>query len=374
MTHLYDLVAPVDLYMGTHDGLIKVRDHETLPYSIYNYTDRALYTPGAWDNPAVRVCRGLVVHKQRLTVVARPWAKFFNHGQKEAAVIAMHEPVTVLDKLDGSLGIGYLDDLGQPRIATRGSFHSDQAEWATSWMGANKYLSSDPGGWYGFTPLFEIIYPENRIVCDYGDRQELVLLGGVEIETGRAYTPHEAGVRIGWEGAEAETFPASTLGEALALPPRPGKEGVVVMSDMQPQALVKIKQEDYVALHRIVTGLSERSVWERMMAGDMLEDILDGIPDELHKWVSNVYCGLCADQFHLGHDAIAVHEAILRFLGASGCASVSRKDYAEQAKKHTELRPYLFMLLDGKDIWQAVLKSLKPAGDKRPVNRKEDVA
>jgi hypothetical protein len=28
----------------------------------------------------------------------------------------------------------------------------------------------------GTTPLFEIVYPSNRIVVDYGDRRELVLL------------------------------------------------------------------------------------------------------------------------------------------------------------------------------------------------------
>ena len=50
----------------------------------------------------------------------------------------------------------------------------------------------------------------------------------------------------------------------------------------------KIKQDDYVALHRIVTGLSERTVWQHMTDGRPLAELLDGLPDELHTWTRDV--------------------------------------------------------------------------------------
>ena len=47
--------------------------------------------------------------------------------------------------------------------------------------------------------------------------------------------------------------------------------------------MIKIKQEDYVILHRIVTGLNERAVWEHLMThnGDYSE-LLESVPDEFY--------------------------------------------------------------------------------------------
>ena len=86
-----------------------------------------------------------------------------------------------------------------------------------------------------------------------------------------------------------DTFAYGTLAAALAAPPRPGAEGLVVRYiEQPPQRLVKIKQDDYVALHRIVTGLSERTVWQHMTDGRPLAELLDGLPDELHTWTRDV--------------------------------------------------------------------------------------
>lgn len=99
----------------------------------------------------------------------------------------------------------------------------------------------------GFTPLVEIIYPDNRIVCDYGDRDELVLLGGVWIESGEYVGPDEAADLCDWEGRTARTFTYVTLADALAAPPRKGAEGLCVRYLHEPR-IVSIKQDDYVAL------------------------------------------------------------------------------------------------------------------------------
>src|SRR5690606_23624256 len=91
------------------------------------------------------------------------------------------------DKIDGSLGIQYRLPDGRQAIATRGSFTSDQALHAT------KRLRE--AGWdimphdFAFTWLWEIVYPGNRVVVDYGDRDELVYLGAVGIEHGEFLPP-----------------------------------------------------------------------------------------------------------------------------------------------------------------------------------------
>ena len=117
--HLHDLVNPRDLDAGLADRLITRREHED-GQIILNYSDSALYTPGAWDNPAVRQCRGIITTRHGW-IVARPWAKFFNHGQPEAGDLPLDAHVEVTDKIDGSLGILHYGRDGDPRVATRGS-------------------------------------------------------------------------------------------------------------------------------------------------------------------------------------------------------------------------------------------------------------
>ena len=57
---------------------------------------------------------------------------------------------------------------------------SDQAVEATKML-QNHDLSNLNRDW---TLLFEIIYPENKIVCDYGDTRNLFLLAGFDKKMG----------------------------------------------------------------------------------------------------------------------------------------------------------------------------------------------
>lgn len=362
--NLLDIISKTDLDRALADKLITIRD-DGAGLRILNYSDAALYTPGAWDNPAVRTCRGVIVDDS-WHIVARPWVKFFNHGQAEAGALDLTAPVEVTDKLDGSLGIIHRALDGQLRVATRGSFESDQAIHATEVL-----RSRYPDLWAvgQITPLAEIVYPANRIVVDYGDLDDLVLLGGVDIETGRYYSPGVAAVAIGWAGPTTTSFPHATLQEALAAPPRPGMEGLCVRYVHHDQ-IVKIKQDDYVRLHRIVTGLSERSVWEHMCAGRRLEGLLGELPDELHQWTRDVWDQLDDAATSLFGRALQAHQQIVDAL-PDGWA---RRDYAEQAKLWAPLTPYLFQILDERDPRPAILKTLKPAGDTRAKAISEAIA
>lgn len=351
---LNELVDRDDLARGIADGLIASRpsgDGQT----IHNYTSAALWTAGAWDNPAVRQCRGLISDDVTGRVVARPWAKFFNYGQAEAGELDLNAEVEVTDKLDGSLGIIHAAPDGRLRVATRGSFTSDQATHATEWLRENVHGIARTG----LTPLVEIIYPENRIVCDYGDTDELRLLGAVDIETGRYLGPTDAANRLGWTAGTTSVLRHATLHHALLAPPRPGAEGMCVRFLDRPH-IVKVKQADYVALHRIVTGLSERTVWEHMTADRPLGELLDPLPDELHPWVLEVWGDIEDRAATIVADARRQHQAILNTLPVRH----ERRDYAELAKA-SPLAPCLFQLLDGRDPAPGILKTLRPYGDRR---------
>ena len=369
MTHLYDIIDPDQLARGIADKLINARESGD-GLTILNYSAAAMYTPGAWDNPAACACRGLI-HDADGTVIARPWAKFFNHGQPEAGHLDMTAPVEVTDKVDGSLGIIHPRPDGTWAVATRGSFTSDQAVHATRILDGYRFDVDVAREW---TLLVEIVYPANRIVCDYGDRDELVLLGAVRIADAETVGPDVARSLTGWTGPVAVTFCHDTLAAALAAPPRPGAEGLVALYLGQPQRLVKIKQDDYVALHRVVTGLSERTVWQHMTDGRPLAELLDGLPDELHAWTRDVWDGLAMNVEVACDDVDHAYSAIVDDLPDGW----TRKDFALAAQaidlEDHRYRPMLFLRHDGRDVSASALKHLKPRGDTRAKTITEDVA
>lgn len=274
-----------------HLGYIRTQSHPRYPrYRIANYTEKAVFDK-EWNDVTLQ-CRGLIFDDNTGAVIARPFRKFFNHNESSAPKIGLHDPVVVTDKMDGSLGILYRQPDGCWAVATRGSFDSDQARHATAvfqaryenYMGAAWGFNPPPG----ITYLFEIVYPANRIVVDYGQLDDLVLLGAVDDATGKSITPEVIQKSSNpWPGPVTETFTYNTFSQALGADPRPGKEGFVVL-DLRTDERIKIKYEDYIKLHRIVTNLTARRVHEVMMQGLDLDTWISALPDEFHDWVLDV--------------------------------------------------------------------------------------
>src|SRR5690606_6921436 len=269
-------------------GYVTQRWHRDYDLAILNYTDKAQFD-NKW-NPVTRQCRGLIVRLdddgQYAEVIARPFPKFFNYGQPGADEIDLDEPACVTDKMDGSLGIAYLTPDDTLAIATRGSFHSEQAEWATAWLHESvsptelEHLTGIAGI---FTDLFEIIYPENRIILDYGDHEGLTYLGSVHVYTGEIA---DFGDLMEPPLAVAEIL-GESLREALDLEPRENAEGVVVTT--RDGRAVKLKQEDYLLKHRARFNLTPRRIWETIVADVTLDDFLEGMPDEFHDAISDTW-------------------------------------------------------------------------------------
>lgn len=359
---LHDVLNLDDLAKAQLDGYVRRQVHPTLPLEIWNYTEKAQFDR-AW-NGVTLACRGLISNTQTDEVIARPFEKFFNYGEHPEASLAklMHARAEVTDKLDGSLGILYQADDGWS-IATRGSFASEQAIHATQ-----LYRERYQGTWtpvQDHTYLFEIIYPANRIVCDYGGMDDLVLLGCVDNETGLTHGPNWI---WDWRGPRTEVFETKTLADALAMEPRAGAEGVVVRL-IDRDIRIKIKQEDYVALHKLVTGMNERAVWERLGAGDTVEDIQQGLPEEFWPWVRGVGYGLLVQLNAIVKEAQAEHNAILAALPEGW----SRKDYAALAQK-SEHRAWLFMILDGRDPSEKIWRTLRPSAERSMIANTEEAA
>lgn len=365
MAYVTDLgFTMLELGKAKDDGDVRSQVHPEFPeLEIFNYTEDVQYR-NRW-NKITLACRGLILNTVTGEIVARPWEKFFNLGQMDNRIAAT-APVEVTDKLDGSLGILYREPgitkfdgtylPGDWAIATRGSFASEQAIHATGLL-ATKYRNfiDNLGHAFDITALFEIVYPDNRIVVNYGDMDDLVLLGGVHKERGYYLGPWEVAGVLDWTGPVTEVFEYPSFVAAISAPDRKGKEGYVIRSGRN---IVKSKQADYVELHRIVTNLSPKTIWEMIGDGKTVADICAGIPDEFHKYVEDIGNGLIAKASEIEYAVNIYYGGLLAKLGGEP----SRRAFAEKATK-SQYAKYLFLLFDGKSIRDQIWKHIKPRGD-----------
>jgi RNA ligase len=315
------------------DGWLNSQRHPDADLRIFNYTPKTQYESN-WT-PETLACRGLILDADG-TVVARPFPKFFNHGDPQIGEIPI-EPFTVTEKIDGSLGIFYrIDD--EPYIATRGSFTSEQAIEGTRMI---REREIDELG--GVTPLFEIVYPSNRIVVDYGDRRELVLLAAIDNATGLdAPLPAYDGPIVTNHG----TVPV----DLLAAREKPNSEGFVV--SFESGLRVKVKFAEYVRLHKIVTGINARSIWESLKNGDDIASLLDGVPDEIHDWIMATSESLRAAYQVVETECAQVFFDRLRDADRKAIAGYFLASGANSA--------VLFRMLDGKPYDELIWKAIYP--------------
>lgn len=351
---LSDIIDTEFLEVEIEAGYVSRRFHPEFPeLAILNYTDKCQFDQN-WNAVTLQT-RGLIYNTETEEVVARAFRKFFNHSDTaHTGDLNPDAPVVgVFDKLDGSLGIVYERPDGELAVATRGSFSSEQAIHATEWL-------NSPGGWHallreelhtdvecGFTPVGEIIYPDNRIVLDYGDRDEIAFFGSVEVETGR-FIPD-------WDLEPPEFREGWTLRDVLSLPPRPNAEGYVIWFDEF--NAIKWKQDDYLALHRIVSNLTEKEVWRQLKAGTF-EGFVAALPDEFHQWATDTAQPLQIEASSIENRVFVWH----RILVAEGYET--RKEQAQWVMENVDAyyRGLVFGLLDGRDISEGIWKLLEPKG------------
>lgn len=330
------------------EGYIRETEHPYWDLHILNYTEKAQFD-NVW-NEVTTQCRGLIVNSHD-KIIARPFDKFHNYSDEDNQYLDC--PAVITDKMDGSLGIlwHYNGDYG---IATRGSFASDQAIHGTYLLKSRyKRFAEEDADPYS-TYMFEIIYPENRIVLNYGFQDDLVLLGARDIEEGYTIPPNSL---VEWLGPRTTTFPYKTLREALEAPQRVNAEGYVV-SFPHNEHRIKIKQQDYIELHKIVTGLTKRRIWENLKSGQTIERMCEIIPDEWHSWLNDVYEEIDA-AFALESNKISLAYSAIKWSMPDG---FTRKEFAERAKQ-TDYPGFMFMLLDGKDITSKVYDLVRPEAE-----------
>lgn len=322
---------------------------------IFNYTQTCQFAQ-AWDD-TTRQCRGLIMNVETGEVLARPFPKFFNYGEhvSKGWAIPTTRPI-VSEKLDGSLGILYSLN-GRPWIATRGSFTSNQAVWATEWWRANVVVMPNPGE----TGLFEIIYPENRIVVAY-DFSGMVHLATLRTDTGKQL-PRDYAIYPGVRKAKEVEY---TDMETLEKMDEPNSEGFVLYYPEE-NVRMKVKFPEYVRLHRIVTGINEIAIWEHLKDEKPMDALVQSVPDEFFNWVTEVSNRL-GDAFEKIYTAAREdYDEILTDLkiGDTGLgepiAPETRKEFAIAAGRRKN-PGILFAMLDNKPVAPIIWKMVRPHG------------
>lgn len=320
---------------------------------IFNYTQKCQFDK-LWDEVTMR-CRGLIMNVKTGEILARPFKKFFNvseHLEVLKEKLPDEDPM-VIEKYDGSLGIMYTLN-NEVWIATRGSFISEQAVWATKWWRENK--GEEPYG-NEVTHLFEIIYPENKIVVDY-DFSGLVYLGGFNTKTGDWAVGSIMPVRT------AEVIPYTSL-EELQEMNTPNSEGFVVF---YPKAGLRLKMKfpEYVRLHKIVTGLSALGVWEYLKEhgeGADIRKIAENAPDEFYKWLDQTAKDIRGAFDSIRKDSFNHFVRIRELMESEMVGGGSRKEWAEQITK-MKYPSVGFAMLDSKDFNSIIWKIIRPKGNK----------
>lgn len=318
------------------EGYIGEQCHTDAPFRVLNYTAKTQYE---WHwTPETMACRGLIVADDG-TVIARPFPKFFSIEQRGSEPLPC-EPFQAYEKMDGSLGILYFIN-GEPRIATRGSFISDQAKWATAHLQTKyKGVRFNPD----YTYLFEIIYPDNRIVVNYGDFADLVLLAVIRKSDGADMPLEDLGFPV------VKLYDGIKDFAELSLLEESNKEGFVIR--FESGLRVKVKFAEYKRLHRLLTALSPRGIWEAMQTEAGLQPILDRVPDEFYQWVRDTRDDLWAKFLAIEHQC----KRDFKVLG-------SRKETAlyYQTCQYPHI---LFKMLDGAEYAPLIWKQIYPEAAK----------
>jgi RNA ligase len=326
------------------DGLLYKQVHPSLPLTIWNYTEKVQYE-NLWDEVTL-MCRGLVTDDTG-DIVATPFQKFFNieEGKFEPT-----EKFEVYEKMDGSLGIVFWYR-GQWVVATRGSFTSDQANKAREIL--RKYNTDIM--FRHLTFCFEIIYPENRIVLDYGTDEKLVLLGTFD-KNGKET---DSSIWSQWGFDVVKKYDGIKDYKQLKEMVKNDQEGFVVKFSNGDR--IKVKGVEYLRLHKIMTNVTTTGVWEYLKNGEDVMELLKDVPDEFYKKIQNYVKDLRYSYFQISEDAGKKFDYMMYGKYNDKEPITDRKEFAEWVSTQPKhMSGILFRMFDKKDYSEIIWNLIRP--------------
>jgi hypothetical protein len=276
-THLQGLLRSgitiaevIDKY---HLNVNRSKRHSNLVQFKYDQIDSDL------SDALVQQCRGIIMDEaDNWRIVARPFDKFFNYAESQAAKIDW-ATARVVEKLDGTCCILYWFDGWQ--VATLGSADASgsvsgfpdltyaQLFWDTFQL---KHYKVPDAAWQDVTFIFELTTPYNRVVVPHAFC-DLRLIGS------RVASGEESSI-VGSKDAKGhgfdvpKSFDLKSMSEIEAeFEERDGLqfEGFVVVDAKYNR--IKVKHPKYVRIHHLKDEFTFRNVVDLIRNGEALEFI-----------------------------------------------------------------------------------------------------
>lgn len=265
-------------------GYFTKEKHPDADLFIYGYSTGPIAAQNLNWNNVTRQMRGLITNSEG-KVLSRSFEKFFTFNKylndhkvllSDGQVAGLPKlPYKIYEKLDGSLAVLYwIDDV--PYLATQRSFTSLKAKKSTQIL-HEKYshlfnlLKKDR------TYIFEAIYPESKVLIDYGNDEQLILLGIIDNVTKKDYPLEDIGFPIAKDWTE-DLSKLKTLDELKDLNLK-NKEGFVIVYENGFRVKIKFPwyKEAHILVNKIIQYEYFIDIVQRQLKGllSLPENIID---------------------------------------------------------------------------------------------------
>lgn len=343
------------------EKLVVKQKHPELDLYIYNYTNECQYSK-SWNEVTLKT-RGLVLDSE-MNIVSKSFNKFFNiseHLPEEIPNLSFE----VFEKMDGSLLLLFNYN-NQWIVASKGSFTSDQAVKGQEFIKQYNLDLLDKNNTY----CFEIIYKTNRIVVDYGDFEGLILLACFNNKTGEEMS-YDNLLNLEQFKIVKRYDGINDINKLKELE-EPNKEGFV--NRFSNGFRCKSKFDEYVRLHRIVTGVSNITIWEYLSQGKPFDELLSKVPDEFYDWVKKTKENLLEEYDIIETKSKIVYKDLISQFPILMPFNEKRKLFAtEVMTNYRNISGVLFHMLDGKDYSKIIWKEIRPKFSKPFALNKEEI-
>ncbi len=303
-------------------------------------------------------CRGICFDKDG-NILSRPYHKFFNLNEKawtKAKKVDWSKPHVVLAKLDGSMIHPILID-GKIHLCTKAGITDTSAN-------AEEFIKDKPEykefikAWvnHDFTPIFEWVSKQNKIVLDYEDN---LILTGIRSNKSGMYVVYSSMV----DHCDRYNIPVVDKFDSIndiesfinSIQDQEAIEGFVVRFD--DGLMIKIKLPWYVLRHRSKEILDRPIDMIRMYLDNEIDDFRATLIEEDDKnKLQEVIDDLEAHIYGLEKNYESWYRDIINS-DIKDKKSFSISEIGKNLPKH--LRSAIFWQMDGNNIREYVFKYLK---------------
>lgn len=322
-----------------------------------NYEEHEIWGGVGWT-PDVCKWRGHILSLKTGELIANPFAKFWNLGEHTESLTKFQEKfddpnliATTWEKMDGTMIVFYYDSfIGQWLCATRGSLYPVEGDRYIPFHDTAMRLMRtkyNMGSFHsGYNYICELIHPDNRIVTDYGNREELVLIGVRDLRTGLefGYTMlTDVAHVLGMPCPSIYTFGdlESLTNHAQTAKDMSVSEGFVLTFETEDgyvESRVKVKTEQYRAIKHIIEDSKPKRLLSLFEGDTDFWEFIRNCPEEFRTPIGTITIGVLRDWA----DALEFYLNLIKF--------ENRKDFARQVQcvVPTRLQKYIYGLRDGK--------------------------